>query len=140
MRAGWSRLHKVRGSRETREVLCEIMRHHASTRERLPILDVFYPAIFAELGEVHSILDIACGLNPLAIPWMPLPQDATYHALDIYADMMHFIGEYMHLTGINGTATPCDVLTVNLQSPISNYYFRRCRLRPKNHPLSGAGG
>ena len=107
-------LEQIKQSPAPREVLREIMRrimrHHASTRERLPILDSFYPAIFAELGEVHSVLDIACGLNPLAIPWMPLPQHATYHALDIYADMMHFIGEYMRLTNIHGTATPCDVL------------------------------
>ncbi len=114
-------LEQLAQAAQPREALREIMRHHASTRERLPILDVFYPAIFAELGEVRSVLDVACGLNPLAIPWMPLPQDATYHALDIYADMMHFIGEYMKQTGINGTATPCDVLTSipNPQSPIT---------------------
>jgi 16S rRNA (guanine(1405)-N(7))-methyltransferase len=104
---------------QKQEVLHEIMRHHASTRERLPILDSFYPALFAELDEVHSVLDVACGLNPLTVPWMPLPKDATYHALDIYADMMHFVGEYMKLTGINGTATPCDVLTALIPHPSS---------------------
>ena len=96
---------------ETREVLRNVMRYHASTRERLPILDSFYTTIFAELGEMHSVLDIACGLNPLAIPWMPLPRDATYYALDIYADMMQFVDTYMKQLGISGTASTCDVIT-----------------------------
>ncbi|NJM50835.1 MAG: 16S rRNA methyltransferase [Sphingomonadales bacterium] len=114
-------LEQIKQAPQSREVLREIMRHHASTRERLPILDSFYPTIFSELGEVHSVLDVACGLNPLAIPWMPLPKDATYHAFDIYADMMQFIGDYMRLTHIHGTAAPCDVLSAisNQRSAIS---------------------
>src|SRR3954454_15558408 len=47
-----------------------IMRHHASTRERLPILESFYATTLASLGPVRSVLDLACGLNPLALPWM----------------------------------------------------------------------
>jgi 16S rRNA (guanine(1405)-N(7))-methyltransferase len=112
-------LEQIKQASEPHNALREIMRHHASTRERLPILDSFYPAIFAELGEVHSVLDVACGLNPLAIPWMPLPNGATYHALDIYADMMQFIGDYMRLTHVNGTATTCDALTALIPHPSS---------------------
>ncbi len=52
------------------ELSSTIMSHHASTRERIPILEQFYTQIFRELPPIRSILDIACGLNPLALPWM----------------------------------------------------------------------
>lgn len=91
-------------------VLRAIMAHHASTRERLPILDAFYATIFAGLPPIHSVLDVACGLNPLAIPWMKLVPDATYHAVDIYADMMHFLGQAMVLLGVQGKTETRDVI------------------------------
>ena len=90
--------------------LRRIMQHHASTRERLPILAEFYRTLFQTIGEVHSVLDIACGLNPLAIPWMPLSAPIEYHALDIYEDMMAFIGQCLPLLGVAGTAQTCDVV------------------------------
>nr|AIA13166.1 Ribosomal RNA methyltransferase (FmrO) [uncultured bacterium] len=71
-----------------RQACREIMRHHASTRERLPILESFYASTLASLGPVRSVLDLACGLNPLALPWMPLAPDARYYACDVYADMI----------------------------------------------------
>nr|AIA10497.1 ribosomal RNA methyltransferase (FmrO) [uncultured bacterium] len=108
------------GARTT--ILSRIMHHHASTRERLPILDPFYTTIFEALrenpGEVHSILDVACGLNPLAIPWMPLLPDTTYHALDIYADMIQFVGRCLALMQVKGTADTCDVVAA-LADPTS---------------------
>ena len=36
-----------------------IMRSHASTRERLPILEEFYTTIFQHVGQPKSILDVA---------------------------------------------------------------------------------
>ena len=99
-------------------ILSRIMQHHASTRERLPILNPFYTTIFQALGEVHSILDVACGLNPLAIPWMPLRPDTAYHALDIYADMTEFIGQCLALLHVNGSAETCDVVAA-LAEPTS---------------------
>jgi 16S rRNA (guanine(1405)-N(7))-methyltransferase len=87
-----------------------IMKSHASTRERLPILDRFYAIVLAELAPVHSVLDVACGLNPLAVPWMPLAENATYHACDIYQDMVDFLNEFLALAGVRGDAQACDVI------------------------------
>jgi 16S rRNA (guanine(1405)-N(7))-methyltransferase len=86
-----------------------IMAHHTSMRERLPFLDDFYAAIFADLPPITSVLDLACGLHPLALPWMPLAPGARYHACDIYAEMIAFIGAFLPLTGVRGKATTCDV-------------------------------
>jgi 16S rRNA (guanine(1405)-N(7))-methyltransferase len=89
---------------------CEsIMAHHASTRERLPILDEFYPALFADLPPVRSILDVACGLNPLAIPWMPLAPGAAYYGYDIYRDMIDLLNTFWPLVGVQGSAAARDV-------------------------------
>lgn len=90
--------------------LTSIMSHHASTRERLSILDSFYATIFAGLPPIHSVLDVACGLNPLAIPWMKLAPDAAYLAIDIYDDMMRFLGKAMKLLGVQGKSETRDVI------------------------------
>ena len=107
-------LHEVMRSGERnrlREWCRQIMRHHASTRERLPILEQFYAEIFAHLPPIHSLLDIACGLNPLALPWMPLAEGATYVACDIQHDMMAFLQSWFHAeTAVQGYAQVCNVL------------------------------
>jgi 16S rRNA (guanine(1405)-N(7))-methyltransferase len=87
----------------------EIMRHHASTRERLPILERFYATTLAALAPVRSVIDLACGLNPLALPWMPLAPDARYYACDIYADMIAFLNGFFALAGVHGQARICDL-------------------------------
>jgi len=86
-----------------------IMRHHASTRERLPILESFYTTTLASLGPVRSVLDLACGLNPLALPWMPIAPDASYYACDIYADMIAFLNGFFARAEIHGQACICDL-------------------------------
>lgn len=88
----------------------EIMRWHASTQERLPILDDFYTTILADLPPIKSVLDLACGLNPLAWPWMPFDQQTPYQAYDIYANGMAFVEAFMGIVGVNGRATVRDIL------------------------------
>jgi 16S rRNA (guanine(1405)-N(7))-methyltransferase len=88
----------------------QVMGHHSSTRERLEILDEFYATVLADLPPIRSVLDLACGLNPLAIPWMGLPDGATYYAYDIYEDMVEFLYAFMELTPARGQALACDVL------------------------------
>jgi len=90
--------------------LRRIMQAHTSTNERLPFLDDFYARIFALLPPIHSVLDIACGLNPLALPWMPLAVGASYHAVDIFADQIDFLNGFFRLAGAAGQAEVRDVL------------------------------
>ena len=85
------------------------MARHASTRERLSILDEFYPTLFGDLPPVNSVLDLACGLNPLALPWMGLAPDAVYHACDIYADQVELINRWFAIAGQSGEAFLCDL-------------------------------
>ncbi len=98
------------GPTQFRQLCREAMAVHTSTRERLPILDRFYAETLGALGPIHSVLDVACGLNPLAIPWMPLAEGAEYYAYDIYEDMMGFVNEFLPLAGVRGQALACDVV------------------------------
>lgn len=86
-----------------------IMAGHASTRERLPGLEHFYSTIFAALPPVNSVLDLACGLNPLAALWMPLTPGTHYAACDLYSDLSDFLGEALPLLGLKGSAGVCDL-------------------------------
>jgi 16S rRNA (guanine(1405)-N(7))-methyltransferase len=106
-----------------RETCRAIMAYHASTRERLPILDEFFATALADLAPVRSVLDVACGLDPLAIPWMPLAPDAAYYAYDIYRDMIGFIDGFMRLVGVNGQARARDMLQFIPPEPVEVAYL-----------------
>ncbi len=95
---------------ELRQTCRRIMSNHASTRERLPILDSFYSTLLAELSPISSVLDLACGLNPLALPWLPLAQNANYYAYDIYQHVMDFLASWLQLLHIDGSAQVCDLV------------------------------
>ncbi len=88
----------------------EKMKQHASTSERLPILDSFYTTIFKGFPPFHSVIDLACGLNPLALPWMPLADDASYYAYDIYTDMAGFLSAWLKHCELGGEAGLCDLI------------------------------
>lgn len=85
------------------------MARHTSTRERLPILDDFYKTLFTGLPRLHTLLDLACGLNPLATPWMELPPDCQYLACDIYADQAALLNGWFAAAGQGGEAFLCDL-------------------------------
>jgi 16S rRNA (guanine(1405)-N(7))-methyltransferase len=106
------------GDGELRRASLRIMQHHASTRERAGILETFYAQALAGLPPIRSLLDVACGLNPLARPWMPLAADATYYACDIYADMIAFLNDYFRLAGVRGQAQVCDLAGGPPQQPV----------------------
>jgi 16S rRNA (guanine(1405)-N(7))-methyltransferase len=94
-----------------RQACSEAMASHASTRERLAILDDFYRAIFEITGPPESILDVACGLNPLAIPWMNLSSTAEYRAIDIDREMTDFLREFLAIAKQAGDTTWSDAVS-----------------------------
>ncbi len=104
------RLSRFDSQDNLRAYLEMVMSHHASTKERLPILGQFYQTILAELPPIHSVLDIACGFNPLALPWMPFTDPVEYYAFDIYKDMIGFLNQFMALMRVQGHAQVCDVI------------------------------
>ncbi|AFY69329.1 ribosomal RNA methyltransferase [Thalassoporum mexicanum PCC 7367] len=98
-------LESTQGDRAAFLATCQrIMGFHASTKERLSILDRIYAETMGTIAPINSVLDLACGFNPLAIPWMPLAADMQYYACDIYGDMIGFINGFMAIAGISGNA------------------------------------
>ena len=87
----------------------QMMRLHASTAERIEVLPRFFQVTLASIAPVYSVLDLACGLNPLSIPWMPLREGFVYHASDVVTPLVDFLGSYFELFGINGTASIGDL-------------------------------
>jgi 16S rRNA (guanine(1405)-N(7))-methyltransferase len=103
-------LREAQGDPARIEAVCrEALAAHQSSRERLPILARFYGELLADLAPVASVLDLACGLNPLAIPWMPLAPGARYVACDIYTDLAAFLREALPLLGVAGQAETVDL-------------------------------
>ena len=101
----------IQNNQEARnEAAKQMMKLHASTQERLPFLGSCTAAL-ASIAPVHSVLDLACGLNPLAIPWMPLAEDAVYYACDVVKPMLSFIQNYFAIIKQNGVAFSCNLLT-----------------------------
>ncbi|HEY1410331.1 MAG TPA: hypothetical protein VF434_15410 [Promineifilum sp.] len=96
-------------SRPFRDACRAVMALHTSTRERLPLLDDFYTTALAGMSPPARVLDIACGLNPLARAWMPFPQSTEYIAYDIYGDQVEFLSSFFALAGIPGRAEVRDV-------------------------------
>ena len=110
--AGWLALleRAAAGGPDDLKAACRtIMGQHASTRERLPILDELYARALSDLPPPRRVLDLACGLQPLAIPWMPLAPDAEYFAYDIYPELAAFLNRAFPLLGVRGTAHAADV-------------------------------
>lgn len=86
------------------------MQEHTSTRERLSFLDHFYQDALAGIGPIDSLIDLACGFNPLVLPWLPLAPNAQVLACDIYADMADFINAFYTHMQVNGRAFNCDLV------------------------------
>jgi len=111
---------------------------HASTYERLPILDSLYQQLFLRLPPVRSVLDIACGLHPLARPWMPLPTDVPYFAYDIFSDQLDFLNHFFDAMGYTGAAQHRNVLD-GMSTPPADVAFLLKTLPCLEQIESGAG-
>jgi 16S rRNA (guanine(1405)-N(7))-methyltransferase len=94
---------------QLREICRNLMQQHASTRERLPFLEDFYLELSRSIAPATSIIDLACGLNPLALPWIQ-PTPTEYLAIDLYSDLCDFLNAAIPLLAASGRAFAHDLL------------------------------
>jgi 16S rRNA (guanine(1405)-N(7))-methyltransferase len=122
------------------QTLTRILGAHASTRERLPHLQEFYAAIFAHTGQPDAILDLACGLNPLAFPWMGLPATTRYHAYDIHAPRVALINHYFGLQGLRPLAAVQDVILTppQVEAPVAFFFKEAHRFEQRQRGVNRA--
>jgi len=97
-------------SPEIRSFCERVLSEHASTSERLPYMEDFYNQLFQQTGIPHTILDLACGLHPLALPWMGLPLSVQYYAYDIIQPRVDFINDFFKTIGLAPLAENRDIL------------------------------
>jgi 16S rRNA (guanine(1405)-N(7))-methyltransferase len=86
------------------------MRRHASTAERAAVLDEFYQQIETWCGRPSAVADLACGLSPLAIPWLATGPDPRYWCCDIDRDLIAELPGLSEPFGVAVVAEPRDLI------------------------------
>jgi 16S rRNA (guanine(1405)-N(7))-methyltransferase len=88
----------------------KMLESHASTKERIPVLDDFYRQIFSITGTPHSILDLACAMHPFSLPWMNLLANCTYAAYDLHQPRVDLLNQFFSTAKFNAQAYYGDIL------------------------------
>jgi 16S rRNA (guanine(1405)-N(7))-methyltransferase len=92
-----------------RAACLDAMAGHASTRERAPYLDAFYRELWRRTGVPDTLVDLGCGLNPLALPWMDIGR-ATYHACDVDERPLGIVRGFLGAVGQPGRVEHRDLV------------------------------
>lgn len=86
---------------------------HSSTKERVSIYPEVIKLIY--LSNPSSILDLGCGLNPLAVA----KPGVKYYASDVNLSDLEVVEEYFKEKGINGETFPLDLTSDSISLPKS---------------------
>ena len=111
----------------------ELLSTHISTKERIP----FYPKLKRTINELEpkSILDLACGLNPIALS----NKEATYYASDIKKPDLKLIKKFFKKNNIRGKVFQYDLKSPTSQLPKADLclIFKTLDIIEKNpYPLT----
>ncbi len=85
------------------------MRWHTSTRERLPTIDAVLAWVFPEGEPIGSIVDVGCGLNPLALGLLPRRDGLRYRAIEVDRVIGQAVARVLAALGVDGTTSGEDV-------------------------------
>lgn len=91
----------------------EILNTHLSTKERIASGGYKIIKNIIKNNNISSILDIGCGLNPLAIA----TPDIHYTAIDIKQDELEIIGQFFKNNNINGKTIAKDIRELPISFP-----------------------
>ena len=78
------------GAEGRRRVCRAVLGLHASSAERMPVMEELYERIWQAAADARGVprsapvrlLDLACGLGPFALPWMGLAPGSSYRGVD----------------------------------------------------------
>jgi 16S rRNA (guanine(1405)-N(7))-methyltransferase len=98
---------------------------HTSTQERMSTLEEFYQHIAAALQRKDElkILDLACGLNPFALPWMHLPVGCTLQAYDLHGARIDLLNLFFEKGNLPAQAYHADILANIPQDDADAVFF-----------------
>ncbi|MCD6326282.1 hypothetical protein J7M28_01815 [bacterium] len=98
---------------DEKAVCREVLKCHASTWERLGHIKDMYRDIAEIIGQPRSVLELACGLNPFARPFMGLAPDASYLCIDIDCRLISQVKRFLaRLPGRNEARCGAILLSV----------------------------
>ena len=93
------------------EMIEQLLLLHISTKERSSFYKEFYNDIFRVVGNVNSILDIACGLNPVAYVLSDnFDSRVRYEATDINLDNIELVNKILSLYDLQAKIYGSDIL------------------------------
>jgi 16S rRNA (guanine(1405)-N(7))-methyltransferase len=90
-----------------------------STKERLNDYKKLYKEIFKITQPPKTIVDLACGLNPVSYPYMGLDNKLTYHAYDIDEDDINFLNDYFDVMKKHGLKGKAEILNLRNETKVS---------------------
>jgi len=93
------------------EIINKILNTHSSSAERIKIYPNLYQLIFKFTGKPKKILDLACGLNPLSIPYMKL-KTINYTATELSKEDCKFLNNFFKILKIKAKAYSLDLTKV----------------------------
>lgn len=102
------RMRKNTDRDELKSLALEGLKLHSSTKERLCSMEEAYSFCFGGLRP-SSVLDLACGVNPLALPWMGLPEGVIYTAADASGLCGRLVMAFFAAWKANGSFTQTDL-------------------------------
>jgi len=103
---------KTKTFKQSLSIHKKILSLNPSTKARIPNYSRIYKEIFKRTGKPNSILDLACGLNPISLIYMNLPK-VNYLASDIKQSDVKILNNYFKTiqekTKIKGKAIKLDL-------------------------------
>jgi 16S rRNA (guanine(1405)-N(7))-methyltransferase len=113
---------------------------HASTRERIPVLESLYPQLWAITGQPRSIMDVACAMHPFSLPWMGLAAETRYQAFDLHQPRVNLLNQYFRSAGLKAQAFHQDILIQPPQIPahVGLFFKEAHRFEQRQHGCNRA--
>jgi 16S rRNA (guanine(1405)-N(7))-methyltransferase len=94
-----------------RDACLAAMRSHASTAERAAVLDAYYRQIEKWCGRPSSVADLACGLSPLAVPWLATGPHPVYWCCDVDRELTAALPALSEPLGLSVVAETRDLVS-----------------------------
>ncbi len=98
---------------ETLKAYCSgLMAKHASSRERLPYLEAFASFLQPYIQESKIIMDLACALDPLILPWLQTDHQPELLCFDVHFPRLAYLNGFFKHFYPKGKAIQQDVLAL----------------------------
>lgn len=102
-------MEKLRKGENLQEACVEMLKTHRSSKERLEFYSEIYNKIFSKIKGIHSVLDLACGMNPFSYIFIPKYKDKEYTCVELNESDCKTINEFFKVAKLKGKAVSMDL-------------------------------